>query len=109
MTTGGHILPGYCDYPADRPSISQMDFRRVKTAYAGRTLLSDEEKKKLYAPMDTETLENIREKAKNTWLLKDREPTTYGHHFNDEKYKGHPPSLIRPTSPSRRNKPHPQQ
>ena len=50
-------------------------------------------------------LEDIRRKARETWNAPDIHSTSYGNHFEQKSLDE--PTLLRPTSPTRRNNPHP--
>lgn len=87
MTTG-HVNPGYekvvssCNLALDNPTGSRLPFR-----------------------VDKEELEAIKLKARSVWATKDNFETTYGFHYREPQIKQ--PAGLRPSSPSRRNNPHP--
>ena len=93
----GHILPGY-GHPVSR-------LRKAHSAYP-----ADRNKLKEFAissipAVKQQTLDEIRAKARQKWSKRDRECTTYGHfHSGDDLDE---PTSLRPTSPTRRHKPHP--
>lgn len=96
MTTG-HVLPGYGN-PVTR-------LRRAHTAYP-----MDRNKLKEFAiksvpPLEKSTLDQIRANARHAWSLPDREKTTYGYFHRGSDLDE--PTQCRPTSPTRRHKPHP--
>lgn len=93
----GHILPGYghpvsrlrkahSAYPADRNKLKEIAVNNVP-------------------PLKQQTLDEIRAKARQTWACKDREKTTYGYFYSGQDLDE--PTHMRPTSPTRRHKPHP--
>ncbi|XP_064636760.1 uncharacterized protein LOC135493377 [Lineus longissimus] len=87
----GHIVPGR--YPIS-------DLRRAKSAHPLGL-------KDFDAPMDQGTLAQIRRQARDLWSMPDREKTTYNFFHNEDQLQGHAPPFSRPTSPTRKNKPHP--
>ncbi|XP_061189356.1 uncharacterized protein LOC133197374 [Saccostrea echinata] len=93
----GHVLPGY-----GQP-VTYL--RRAKSAYP-----LDKTKIKEYAVLnvpapDRNELLRIKNQAKNQWMGLDRSATTYDFQFKP-KYLDQP-TPSRPTSPTRKNKPHP--
>lgn len=94
MTTG-HILPGR--HPV-------TDLRRAKSAYP---LGLNSEDYETALSLDQGTLGAIRSRARDLWSVPDREQTTYNFFHNEEQLQGHAPPFSRPTSPTRKNKPHP--
>ena len=96
MTTG-HVLPGYGS-PVTR-------LRRAHTAYPmDRTKLQEFAEKRV-PPLDQRTLDEIRANARYAWSMPDREKTTYGYFHRGSDLDE--PTKSRPSSPSRRHKPHP--
>ncbi|XP_048237052.1 uncharacterized protein LOC124134415 [Haliotis rufescens] len=94
----GHILPGYGD-PVSR-------LRRVNSSgypLDSNTLLQMEASYKL---RDLE-FDRIRAQARHMWSRRDREPTTYHHFHSGQELPPEEQTRSRPTSPTRRNKPHP--
>ena len=92
-----HVLPGYGN-PVTR-------LRRAHSAYP-----LDRNKLKEFAmecvpPLEQRTLDDIRANARQAWSLPDREKTTYGHFHRGKDLDE--PTKSRPTSPTRRHKPHP--
>ncbi|XP_076467530.1 uncharacterized protein LOC143298546 [Babylonia areolata] len=92
----GHVLPGYGD------PISRL--RRVQSAgypLGKRTLLKIAQETRL----EQTEMDAIRQNARRLWSYKDCHETTY-----DDQYAERPADglvTVRPTSPTRRNKPHP--
>lgn len=93
----GHVLPGY-----GQP-VTYL--RRAKSAYP-----LDKSKIKEYAAQNVPALERnellrIKSQARDQWMGFDRAATTYDFQF---QYKNlDQPTQSRPTSPTRKNKPHP--
>lgn len=54
---------------------------------------------------DKQELEDIKSRSRDVWSLKDNSLTTYGWYFNEPQIKEK--AELRPSSPSRRNNPHP--
>lgn len=93
----GHILPGYGN-PVTR-------LERARTAFPlDRQKLTEITERNVPA-LDQRTLDNIRNKARNAWLQPDYSPTTYNHFHNELRLDE--PTQSRPSSPTRRHKPHP--
>ena len=93
----GHILPGY-GTPVTR-------LRRAHSAYPlDKTKLREIAEKNVPA-LDHRTLENIRANAREAWLAPERQVTTYNSFH--QRLKLDEPTQGRPTSPTRRHKPHP--
>ena len=93
----GHIIPGY-GTPVTR-------LKRAQSAFPlDRTKLKEIAERNV-GKLERRDLESIRENARNAWLAPNYHPTTYNafHHYLqlDE------PTEPRPSSPSRRHKPHP--
>jgi hypothetical protein len=84
----GHINPGY------ERVVTQMRLATRNPSGARRP----------FEPNRSE-LAAIRSRSKSAWALKDLSSTTYGHFFADPVIKEAAP--LRPTSPTRRNNPHP--
>ncbi|ESO90676.1 hypothetical protein LOTGIDRAFT_233686 [Lottia gigantea] len=92
----GHILPGYGN-PVSR-------LRRVR--HVGYPIENDWLlKMKQETNLDRSEFEMIRAKARHVWSKPDREKTTYRFHYNGDEIGSLVPR--RPTSPTRRNNPHP--
>jgi hypothetical protein len=94
MSTG-HVLPGR--YPV-------TDLRRARSAYPIALAGQDPDNS---VPLDECTLSDIRRQARDMWSLPDREMTTYNSFHNEDQLQGHAAPFSRPTSPTRKNKPHP--
>lgn len=95
----GHILPGFGN------PVSNL--RRAKTA----TLPLDKTKLREFALYrnpgpDADELLRIKAEATRVWSAQARHPTTYNSHFHEKCLDQ--PTQPRPSSRSRRNKPHPQ-
>ncbi|KAK7495285.1 hypothetical protein BaRGS_00013467 [Batillaria attramentaria] len=92
----GHILPGYGD-PVSR-------LRRVQSAgfpLDKKTLLDIAQQTRL----EQQQFESIRNNARRLWSYPDRNETSYDNHFAERP--ADELMQLRPTSPTRRNKPHP--
>ncbi|WAQ99970.1 hypothetical protein MAR_024343 [Mya arenaria] len=93
----GHILPGYGN-PVTR-------LKRAQTAYPLDKTKLREIAERNVGTLEKRDLESIRQNARNMWLAPNYEPTTYNsvhHHLTLDE-----PTASRPSSPSRRHKPHP--
>lgn len=93
----GHLLPGFGD--------PVTNLRRAKTAFP-----MDKTKIREYALLnvprpDIRELGHIRESARQVWSAKPTYSTSYSCHFEGRQLDEHTRS--RPTSPTRKNKPHP--
>jgi hypothetical protein len=55
--------------------------------------------------IDHDELEQIKNKTRQVWSAKDNSETTYGHFHSEPKLSDK--ARLRPTSPNRRNNPHP--
>lgn len=86
MTTG-HINSGYGDI-VSKNSLALDNPRGFRTPFN----------------KNTQQLKEIKEKAKNVWSVKDNFQTTYGRYHGYHKYDK---QIYRPSSPSRKNNPHP--
>jgi hypothetical protein len=87
MTTG-HLVPGYKNIVTR--------FRSANANPTGnRTRLT----------IDNDELEHIKSQSRLVWSAKDTSETTYGHYHCDPAIKER--TTLRPTSPGRRNNPHP--
>lgn len=94
----GHILPGYGD-PVSR-------LRRARSAgfpLDKKTLLEIAQQTRL----EQQHFEEIRHNARRLWSYPDRNETSYDNHFAERP--ADELMQARPTSPTRRNKPHPPQ
>ena len=86
----GHVDPGYS-----------------RVVSRCRTAINNPSGKRTQPKINNDELEQIRAQARNVWLTKDTSETTYGHYHKE------PVNLIqdiltkRPTSPTRKNNPHP--
>ena len=93
----GHLLPGY-GTPVTR-------LTRAQTAYPLDKRKLREMAQENVGVLERRTLENIRNNARSMWSASHYAPTTYDsvhtHLQLDE------PTPTRPSSPSRRHKPHP--
>ena len=84
----GHINPGYNNI------ITKLKlFKDNQSAHLNKPKLNHDE------------LEDIKAKAKAAWSVKDKSETTYGYFHSDPQIKEK--TGMRPTSPTRRNNPHP--
>lgn len=93
----GHVLPGY-----GQP-VTYL--RRAKSAYPlDKSKIKEYAAQNVPAPERNELL-RIKSQARDQWLGLDRAATTYDFQF---KYRNlDQPTQSRPTSPTRKNKPHP--
>lgn len=93
----GHVLPGY-----GQP-VTYL--RRAKSAYPlDKSKIKEYAAQNVPAPERNELL-RIKSQARDQWLCLDRAATTYDFQF---KYRNlDQPTQSRPTSPTRKNKPHP--
>lgn len=93
----GHVLPGY-----GQP-VTYL--RRAKSAYPlDKSMIKEYAAQNVPAPERNELL-RIKSQARDQWLGLDRAATTYDFQF---KYRNlDQPTQSRPTSPTRKNKPHP--
>lgn len=93
----GHILPGYGN-PVTR-------LKRAQTAYPLDKAKLKELAEENVGILERRTLDQIRNNARNTWMTPNYAPTTY----TSTHCKLHldEPTEGRPTSPTRRHKPHP--
>ena len=92
----GHVLPGYGD------PVSQL--RRVRSAgypLDKKTLLQIAQDTKL----KREEMDYIRNNARSLWSYQENQETSYDNHFAERR--ADEIMTLRPTSPTRRNKPHP--
>lgn len=92
----GHVLPGYGD------PISRM--RRVRSAgfpLDKKTLLQIAQDTKL----KQDEMDHIRHSARRLWSYRQNQETSYDNHFIERP--ADEIMTLRPTSPTRRNKPHP--
>lgn len=92
----GHILPGYGD------PVSKL--RRVRSAgypLDRKTLVGIQQSTKV----PPEELESIRNNARRLWCYPQLQETSYGQHFAERP--ADEMMQLRPTSSTRRNKPHP--
>ncbi|XP_074650740.1 uncharacterized protein LOC141905672 [Tubulanus polymorphus] len=94
----GHLNPGYKD-PVSR-------LRRSKSAIPFGSK-ADAELNNLMKPLDGNVLDEIRRQARETWSRPSTSATTYNDFHNEAYLKNHVQANTRPTSPSRKNKPHP--
>lgn len=86
--TAGHLNPGY-------GKIVTRNTLALSNPNCDKKLLNSNE---LH-------LETIKSKARNVWSTKDSSETTYGFYFSDPLIKDR--EALRPSSPTRRNNPHP--
>ena len=93
----GHLDPGYND------SITRL--RRAKSAMPASSRAGA--RRLQQSQLDTATLDDIREKAKDMWLDPDRTETTYGDHFKVRYMELDDKTQARPSSADRHNMPHP--
>lgn len=84
----GHLNPGY---------------DRVVTRFSS-ALENPTGERRSFRPNQHE-LDDIRKNARDVWSLKDTSETTYKHFFADPLIKKR--THLRPSSPTRRNNPHP--
>lgn len=84
----GHLNPGY---------------NRVVTKF--KSALSNPSGEPQNPKINQSELDEIRMKARHVWSAKDNSETTYGYYFSDPMIKQK--ANLRPTSPTRRNNPHP--
>ena len=87
MTTG-HLNPGY------NQVVSQC-----------KTAISNPSGKNVRQKFNLDELEQIKAHSKSVWSTKDTSETTYGWYHGDPLIKEQP--NVRPSSPTRRNNPHP--
>lgn len=93
----GHVLPGY-----GQP-VTYL--RRAKSAYPlDKTKLKEYAAFNVPAPERNELL-RIKSQARDQWMGLDRAATTYDFQFQCRDLDQ--PTKSRPTSPTRKNKPHP--
>lgn len=84
----GHLNPGY---------------NRIVTKFSSAINNPTGEKRPL--EVNRADLDAIRAKSREVWSMKDNSETTYGFYFGDPLIKEK--TNLRPTSPTRRNNPHP--
>ncbi|CAF0750678.1 unnamed protein product [Brachionus calyciflorus] len=87
MTTG-HVNPGYNDIVSRFNSAIQNPSGSPRRPF-----------------LDKQELEEIKSRSRDVWSVKDNSLTTYGWYFDDPRIKEK--AELRPSSPSRRNNPHP--
>lgn len=93
----GHILPGYGN-PVTR-------LKRAQTAYPLDKSKLKEMAEQNVGVLERRTLDNIRDNARSMWLASNYAPTTYNSVHNHLQLDE--PTPLRPSSPTRRHKPHP--
>lgn len=87
--TAGHLNPGY---------------NRIVTKHA-LAINNPSGTRAARLNLNQVDLENIRTKSRDVWSEQDTSETTYGYFFRDPAIKDR--ENLRPTSPTRRNNPHP--
>lgn len=94
----GHVLPGFGE-PVTR-------FRRARSAIPlDKDRVNEYARLNVPAP-DYRELRSIRENARHAWATSvPKYATTYDSHFNGQPLDE--PTKLRPSSPTRLNKPHP--
>lgn len=93
----GHVLPGY-----GQP-VTYL--RRAKSAYPlDKSKIKEYAAQNVPAPERNELL-RIKSQARDQWMGLDRAATTYDFQFQYRNLDQ--PTQSRPTSPTRKNKPHP--
>ncbi len=96
----GHLNPGYGG--------TVSGFRRIRSACYPGTLPSGQMIRDYhYQPADNDSLDAIRRRAKEAWSKPDTRETSYQDHFHDRNDEMQEYTQNRPTSATRKNKPHP--
>ena len=115
MTTG-HVLPGYGPVMSNITQFRSRSADPTMSSYrfrGGQTL-----REPALDFTDPIVLARIKRDARNAWTedMKDwmdtpeKRPTTYAHSFYRKgPLESDDPVILRPTSPTRRNKPHPKE
>ncbi len=95
----GHLNPGYDGVVTK--------FRRAKSAHPGSLHHGYRLRNMQNMNMDSMSLEEIRQRAREIWSQPDRSQTTYGDEFHNKVAEVDAPTQSLPTEAARKNKPHP--
>lgn len=97
----GHLDPGYND------KVSKL-YRARSAQYTGTARPGAQNLRDLeYIDADPMTLDQIRQRAREVWMQKEVNETSYQDHFKERFSVLDEQTTSRPTSSHRRNKPHP--
>ena len=95
----GHLNPGYGNIVTT--------LQRARAAQLSQFDTDGQNLKSLQGAPGVSNLDLIRQQAKNAWLAKDNNETSYQHHFENKFVKVQEFQQTRPSSSCRKNKPHP--